>query len=603
MIRVADYIATFVSDQLNVKDVFMLTGAGIMHLTDAVACNPKLRGVCVHHEQSAAMALEAYARTNQNMGVGYFTTGPGATNAITGLAGAWQDSVACLFISGQSKRSEASHQAGIPGLRQFGVQELDVMPAVSSMTKYAVQITDPQRIRYELEKAVFIARSGRPGPVWLDMPMDVQAAKIDPSTLVGFTPNADEAAVPKASDAEIAEIAAWLQSSERPVIIAGRGVRLAGAREELKTLATRWNIPVVTPYLGVDNLRHDLDVYIGKTGVKGDRPANYAMQNSDLVLAIGSSLHVSVIGYDYGQFARAAKKVVVDIDLTSHRKKTIAIDRLLHADAKDFLQRVIKALEASSFAGAPKAWLDRCVAWKRKYPVLQPEYKDTAGAINIYSFVDALSRASAEGDVFISDAGSAFYAVSQGVQLTKDNQRYLPSGAMATMGYSLPAAMGVSAATGDGRVLAVTGDGSFQQNLQELSMVEHYGFPIKLFVLNNNGYLSIRASQKNYFEKRFIGESPESGVPIPDTLKLAEVYGIPAERVSDISKLDEVLARALAHKGPYIVDVVTPPEQLIIPTVSSRVNPDGSMSSRPLEDMFPFLEREEYLGNLLVDEV
>ncbi|WP_373989528.1 thiamine pyrophosphate-binding protein [Duganella sp. BuS-21] len=603
MNRVADYIATFVSDHLQVKDVFMLTGAGIMHLTDAVACNPKLRGVCVHHEQSASMALEAYARTNENMGVGYFTTGPGATNAITGLAGAWQDSVACMFISGQSKRAEASHNAGVPGLRQFGVQELDVLPLVSSISKYAVQIQDPQKIRYELEKAAWIARSGRPGPVWIDVPMDVQAARIDASTLVGFTPEPADTVLPTATDAEIVEIAEWLQSAERPVIIAGRGVRLAGARDLLQTLATRWNIPVVTPYLGIDNLRHDLDIYIGKTGVKGDRPANFAMQNADLVLSVGSSLHVSVIGYDYGQFGRSARKVVVDIDLTSHRKKTIAIDRLLQSDAKDFLTRLIAALDQASFAGTPAAWLARCVEWKRRYPVLLPEYVDTPGAINIYSFIDTLSRMSGEGDVFVSDAGSAFYATSQAVQLTKDNQRYLPSSAMATMGYSLPAAMGVSAATNDGRVLAVTGDGSFQQNLQELAMVAHYNFPIKLFVLNNNGYLSIRASQKNYFERRFIGESPESGVPIPDTLKICGAYGVACERVSDLSQLEAVIARALAHDGPYVVDVVTPPDQLIIPTVSSRVNADGSMSSRPLEDMFPFLEREEYLGNLLIDEV
>lgn len=602
MVRVADYVATFISDSLKVKDVFMLTGAGIMHLTDGVACNPKLRAICVHHEQSASMALEAYARTNESMGVGYFTTGPGATNAVTGLAGAWQDSVACLFISGQSKRSETYRHAQVPGLRQFGVQELDVIPIVSSITKYAVQLTDPLQVRFELEKAVWIARSGRPGPVWIDIPMDVQAAKIDPGSLPSFTPG-DSPAQPSASDAEIAEIAAWLAGAQRPVLIAGRGVRLAGAQSALRELATRWNIPVVTPYLGIDNMRHDLDVYVGKTGVKGDRPANFAMQNSDLVLAIGTSLHVTVIGYDYAQFARAARKVVVDIDKTSHLKKTIVIDRLLQADAKDFIERLCLALEVSGFAGAPPAWVGRCKGWKKKYPVLLPEYGSTPDAINIYSFVDALSRLSEAGDAFVSDAGSAFYAVSQGIQLTKDRQRYIPSSAMATMGYSLPAAMGVSAALGDRRVLAVTGDGSFQQNLQELAMVKHYGLPVKLFVLNNNGYLSIRASQKNYFERRFIGESPESGVPIADTLKICEAYGIPCERVSDLAQLDAVIGRALAHEGPYVVDVVTPPEQLVIPTVSSRVNADGSMSSRPLEDMFPFLEREEYLGNLLVDEV
>lgn len=599
MTRVADYIARFISDRLGLKDVFMLTGAGIMHLTDGVAQNAKLRAICVHHEQSASMALEAYARANENFAVGYFSTGPAATNALTGLGGAWQDSVPCLFISGQVKRSETGYGAGIPGLRQFGVQELDIIPVVSSLCKYAVHLDDPQRVRYELEKCVALARSGRPGPVWLEVPMDVQAAQIDPDTLVGYE-QAHEP--PVATPADVRTVVEALGKARRPVIIAGRGVRLAGAQALLVQLASRLSIPVVTPYLGIDNLRHDLDIYIGKTGVKGDRPANFAMQNADLVLAIGTSLHVSVIGYDYAQFARAARKFVVDIDPTSHRKKTIAIDALIESDAKAFLQ-ALAAATASLDASANQPWLQRCVEWKRKYPVCLPEYAQTEGAINIYSFVDRLSALSMEGDIFVADAGSAFYAVSQGIQLTKDRQRYIPSSAMATMGYSLPAAIGVSAATGDARVLAVTGDGSLQQNIQELQTLLHYELPVKLFVLNNDGYLSIRSSQKNYFKQRYIGEGPRSGVTMPDTLKLCDAYGIPAARVADLAQLDAALRLALDTPGPYVLDVVCPPEQAIIPSVSSRVNPDGSMSSRPLEDMAPFLDRVEYRGNLLVDEV
>lgn len=599
MIRVADYIAWFISDKLGLKDVFMLTGAGIMHLTDGVAQNPALRALCVHHEQSASMALEAYARANEHFAVGYFSTGPAATNAITGLGGAWQDSVPCLFISGQVKRSETGYHAGIPGLRQFGVQELDIIPVVSSLCKYAVHLSDPQRVRYELEKCFAIAKAGRPGPVWLEVPMDVQAAQIDPDSLAGYN---EPITVPTPQPSDIADIAQALLHAQRPVIIAGRGVRLSGAQKELIQLATRLSIPVVTPYLGIDNLRHDLDIYIGKTGVKGDRPANFTMQNSDLVLAIGTSLHVSVIGYDYGQFARAARKFVVDIDPTSHRKKTIDIDRLVESDAKAFLQ-ALDVATASQDASQRHNWLQRCVGWKQKYPVCQPEYARTKGVINIYSFVDRLSALSAPGDLFVSDAGSAFYAVSQGIQLTKDHQRYIPSSAMATMGYTLPAAIGVSAAVGDKRVLAVTGDGSFQQNIQELQTLLHYELPVKLFVLNNDGYLSIRASQKNYFKERYIGEGPRSGVTMPDTLKLCEAYGIPAARVTELADLDQALRTALEIPGPFVLDIICPPEQAIVPTVSSRVNPDGSMSSRPLEDMAPFLDRDEYRGNLLIDEV
>lgn len=600
VMRVADYIANFISDELGIKDVFMLTGAGSMHLTDGVACNPKLRAICVHHEQSASMALEAYARANENFAVGYFSTGPAATNALTGLGGAWQDSVPCLFISGQVKRSETAFSSGVDGLRQFGVQELNIIPVVQSLCKCVVHLTDPQMVRYELERLVATAKQGRPGPVWLEVPMDVQAASIDPEALPSYS---SEYEIPEAHSDDISIVRNLLAQSVRPVIVAGRGVRLAGAQKLLKEFASKLKIPVVTPYLGIDNLRHDLDIYIGKTGVKGDRAANFAMQNSDLILAIGTSLHVSVVGYEYKQFARAAKKVVVDIELSSHRKKTIAIDHLIQADAKDFIANLLESIELQANVVDHSPWLEKCVGWKKKYPVCLPEYAQTKDSINIYSFVDRLSDLSQAGDFFISDAGSAFYAVSQGIYLAKPDQRYLPSSAMATMGYTLPAAIGVSAAIGDKRVLAVTGDGSFQQNIQELQTLLHYKFPVKLFILNNDGYLSIRASQKNYFKERYIGEGPKSGVTLPDTLKICEAYGVPCARVSSLSDLDTAIKLAMKTPGPYVLDIITPPEQLIIPTVSSKVNADGSMSSRPLEDMAPFLDRAEYLSNLMIDEI
>jgi len=599
MIRVSDFIAKFISDELGLKDIFMLSGAGSMHLTDGVACNPKLRAICVHHEQSASMALEAYARTNENFAVGYFSTGPAALNALTGLGGAWQDSVPCLFISGNVKRATCTHSEGVPGLRQFGVQELDIIPVVSSLCKYAVHLNKPEMVRYELEKAVSIAKSGRPGPVWLDIPMDVQSALIDPVKLPSFNTTEKK---PIASQEDIDYLVNLLVNSERPVIIAGRGVRLAGARELLKCLAVDFNIPVVTPYLGIDNLRHDLDVYIGKTGVKGDRAANFSMQNSDLIIAIGSSLHISVVGYEYEQFARSAKTVVIDIDLTSHQKKTIKIDRMIQSDAFAAIEKLLKTLNLSQFK-MRRDWLDRCVGWKKNYPVCLPEYKNTVDAINVYSFMDRLSHFAGPGDIFIGDAGSAHYAVSQGVKLLHDNQRYIPSSAMGTMGYTVPAAIGVSAALGGKRVLAITGDGSLQLNIQELQTYLHYQLPIKLFIWNNNGYLSIRASQKNYFKERYIGEGSRSGVSIPDTIKIANAYGIAAARVKDLEKLDQAIIMALEYEGPYILEIITPSEQQIIPTVSSRINADGSMSSRPLEDMAPFLDRDEYQKNMIVPTI
>ena len=596
--RVADFVAKFILEELDVKHVFTLTGAGIMHLTDGLACNKKLKTICPHHEQTASMALEAYSRATENFGVGIFTTGPGSTNAITGLAGAWQDSVPCLFISGQVKLAEASSQSGIKKLRQFGVQELDIIPIVESITKYAVTITQPEKIRYELEKASHIAKSGRPGPVWIEIPMDIQSAKIS-DELEKFENEQSEN--PEINENQIKSVIELLQNAKRPIIISGQGVRIAGAIELLTKFVKLFKIPVVTSYLGIDTIRHDEESYIGKIGVKGERAGNLAMQNSDLILSIGSSLHVSVIGYNYKQFARGAKKIIIDIDEITHKKKTIDIDQFVHADAKDFLNILLKQLtEGDSLNYA--SWLEMCNKWKKKYPTCLPEYKNTKDEINSYFLIEQICKNSKAGDIFVSDAGGTFYAVSQAVTLTKPNQRYIPSSAMATMGYSLPAAIGISIATGN-RVISFTGDGSLQQNIQEFQTLVEYNLPVKLFVLNNDGYHSIRTSQTNYFQKRYIGESSKSGISFPDTVKIAEAYGVKAFRIDQPSQITNVVNQVLNYDGPVVCDVIVPREQEIIPTVASIVNDDGSMSSRPLEDMYPFLDRKEYKNNLYVKEV
>lgn len=597
--RVADFIANFIYEELGVHHVFILTGAGIMHLTDGIAKHGKIKAICPHHEQTSSMALEAYSRVTENFGVGYFTTGPGSTNAITGLGGAWQDSVPCLFISGQVKRSESSYNSGISGLRQFGVQELNIIPVVESLCKYTVELNDPTKTRYEFEKAVHIAKSGRPGPVWIDIPMDVQGATIDEEKLERYIVKDEK---PTLDKEKIKITINWLKNAKRPVIIAGRGIRIAKAIPVLAELVEKYKIPVVTTYLGIDNMRSDDPCYIGKTGVKGDRPANFAMQNSDLIIAIGTSLHVSVIGYDYTQFAREAKKIVIDIDETSHKKKTINIDLMINVDAKEALTEILTLVKGSHL-DSYLPWLSQCQRWKTKYRVRLPEYDNTQNGINSYVFVDELSKHASEGDIFISDAGGTFYTVSQGIQLLKPNQRYIPSSAMATMGYTLPAAIGASVANGWKRVLAITGDGSFQQNIQELQTVVEYKLPIKLFVLNNDGYNSIRVSQKNYFNNRFIGESPISGISFPDTLKIAAAYGIKTIRIHTQEELSQKIDEALYYDGPVVCDVIVPRDQPIIPTVSSIVNKDGSMSSRPLEDMAPFLDRDEYRSNLYVKEI
>ncbi len=597
--RVADFIAEFVYSKLLVKHVFMVTGAGIMHLTDGVALHGKLQTICPHHEQTSSMAIDAYSRATENIGVGFFTSGPGATNAITGLGGAWQDSVPCLFISGQVKRKETTNDAKISGLRQFGVQELDLIPIVKSLCKYAITLDDPSKVKYEFEKATHIAKSGRPGPVWIQIPMDVQSAIIDETKLEGFSIK-DETPIVK--DGEIETIIQLLKKSSRPVIISGQGIRISGAISLLEEFTSKFKIPVVTPYLGIDTIRHDLYQYIGKTGVKGDRAANFAMQNSDLVIAIGSSLHVTVIGYTYEHFAREAKKIVIDIDDISHKKNTIKIDQFVLSDAKKFFEKLQKFTENENLNDYSK-WVKQCNDWKKKYPVCLLEYKKIKGKLNSYLLIDTLCKHSKENDIFVSDAGGTFYATSQAIKLEKKGQRYIPSSAMATMGYSLPAAIGISVATDKKRVLALTGDGSFQQNIQELQTVVEYNLPIKLFVLNNGGYESIRTSQKNYFERRFLGEGNQSGLSFPDTEKIAKAYGIKFIKINEYEELDKKLDEILNFEGPVICEVIVPSDQQIIPTVSSKVNPDGTMSSRPLEDMYPFLDKEEYKNNLFVDEV
>ena len=597
--RVADFIADFIFEELNVKHVFMVTGAGIMHLTDGVASHPKLQAICPHHEQTSSMAIDAYSRASENFGVGFFTSGPGGTNAVTGLCGAWQDSVPCLFISGQVKKKETTNNAKISGLRQFGVQELDMIPIVKYACKYATTLNDPNKVKYEFEKAVHIAKSGRPGPVWIQIPMDVQSSIIDETKLNGFEP---DDVIPTASDAEVDKIIKLLKKSKRPVIIAGQGIRISGAISLLEKFTSKFKIPVVTPFLGIDTIKSDLLQYVGKTGVKGDRPANFAMQNSDLIIAIGTSLHVTVIGYTYKHFAREAKKIVIDIDKKSHKKKTIDIDSFILSDAKKFFEKIIKFTENETLNDYAK-WIKQCNEWKKKYPVCLPEYKQNKKSLNSYLLIDTLCKHSKKNDIFVSDAGGTYYATCQAIQLTKPGQRYIPSGAMATMGYSLPAAIGISVATNKGRVIALTGDGSFQQNLQELQTLIEYDLPVKLFVLNNDGYESIRVSQKNYFDNRLIGESNQSGVSFPDTLKIAKAYGIKAVKIRNYQELERKLDGILNFDKAVIIDVIMPRDQPIVPTVSSIVNPDGTMSSRPLEDMFPFLDRDEYRSNLHVDEI
>ena len=593
--RVVDYITDRLYKE-GAKDIFMVTGGGMMFLSDSVHTHGKVRTVCNHHEQASAMGAVGYAKYNEGIGVAYTSTGCGATNAMTGLLSAWQDNVPCVFVSGQVKRKETTHNADVP-LRQIGTQEADIVALVEPITKYAVMVNEPNEIAYHLEKALYLAKTGRSGPVWIDVPMDVQGAIIDPKKLKKFNPKKEKQAyktIP--TKTECAKFERMLEKAERPVIIAGQGIRLAKALPEFRKFVKKYKIPVVAPYLGVSNLPTADPLYIGVIGTKASRSGNLAMQNADLIISLGSRLSVTAIGYEYDLFAREAKKVVVDIDPIEHKKKTIKIDLFINADLKEFF----KVCKPKSPVGT-KAWRDTCLAWKEKYPVCLPEYRTYKKKVSMYHFVDTLTKLMDTDAVVVSDAGSAFYVTTQTINI-RDKQRYITSGGQAEMGYTLPASIGACVAK-QGEAIGITGDGSFQMNIQELQTIAHNKLPVKTFVLNNSGYLSIRATQNKFFEGRLIGTGPESGVSIPDTEKIAHAYGLKYFKLDNSATLEKDIKKILQYKGPVLCEVICPKNEPVVPAAASVRREDGTMVSRPLEDMMPFLDREEYRSNMIVKPV
>lgn len=593
MMRVTDYIADYVY-KLGIQDVFMLSGGGMMFLSDGIAMHPKLKAICTHHEQAAAMAAVSYAKYNGNIGVAYLTTGCGGTNAVTGVLNGWQDNIPCLFISGQSKRKETIENSGL-ALRQFGVQEADIISIVRSITKYAVMVHEPQEIAYHLDKAVFLAKSGRPGPVWLDIPMDVQSALIEEKKLHRFSPAPEGKTYREipTSD-EISYVKNALQKAKRPVVLAGQGIRLSHAMDEFRGFIENSKIPVVVSRLGFGLLPTDHPSYVGCIGNKGTRAGNFAVQNADLIIALGSRLSVSTTGHEYSMFGREAKVIVVDIDPIEHKKNTVRIDLFINADAKIFLQKI-----SSAETGKLEEWTRKCQEWKEQYPVCLPEYAKSKNGINLYYFVDQLSKKLKSDSVVVGDAGSAVYVPPQCLQL-RDGQRYITSGGQAEMGYTVPACIGISAAKGGAEVVGITGDGSLQLNIQELQTIVHNNMPIKIFVWNNDGYLSIRATQKKFFDRRFIGTDKTSGISFPELRKIAAAYGIKYFKTASSKRLPNVIEKVMAYPGAAICEVICLRDQEIMPSVSAFTKEDGTIVSKPIEDMYPFLDREEFEKQMII---
>ena len=578
--RVADYLMSRLADA-GAAHVFLLPGGGAMYLNDALVCEKRLTPVPCHHEQACGIAAEAWGRVRETFGVCMVTTGPGATNVITPVAGAWIESIPMLVISGQVKRPD--RLAGRP-LRQGGVQEVDIVPMVKTITKYAVTVDDPKQIRYHLERALFEMKDGRNGPVWLDIPLDVQAAPINPDELPGFTPDATPAT---ALNTLAGEVMAMIGKAERPLLLAGHGVRLSGAAKAFTALAERLQVPVATTWNALDLLPWEHPLCAGRPGVVALRGANFAVQNCDLLISIGCRLDNIITAYNPRGFARGAKKIVIDVDRNEIDKLDMDIALSVAADAREF----INALSQVDTPVAQKdtaPWIERCADWKRRYPVNDGQPFPERGPINHYHFVSALSDAiPAETLVSTGSSGLAvevFYTVFR----NKPGQRVFLTSGLGSMGYGLPAAIGACLANAGKPMVAVESDGSLQLNLQELATLVAQKLPITLIIMNNGGYASIRNTQRNYFSERYVGTGPEAGLMLPDLEALATTYGLPFLRIGDASQLP-LMAGMLNASGPCLIDVQLTPNETLSPKVAALPQADGSMLSMPLEDMSPLL--------------
>ena len=599
MKRVADFVFEHLH-ATGTRDVFLLTGGGAMFLNDALGRVAGLNYVCCHHEQACAMAAEAYARVSGKTGVVSVTTGPGGINALNGVFGAWTDSIPMLVISGQVKRETIMTSYDLPRLRQLGDQEADMVRMAEGITKYAVQVREPESIRYHLEKALHLAATGRPGPCWLDIPIDVQSALIDPDRLEGYTPEPDPEIATGAELAESArEVLRRLGEADRPALLVGSGIRLAGAMELLERVADKLGIPVTTAWTGNDVFPTDHPLCCGRPGTIGDRPGNFTVQNSDALLVLGSRLNIRQVSYNWKDFARNAFKMWVDIDPAELDKPTVRPDLGIVADLREFLEELERQVDGRVFPTERHAeWLAWCRERVERYPVVTREQREAGPMINPYHFLDVMIRRLEAGDIVACGDGAACVIPFQVGHMKRGMRMFCNSGD-ASMGYDIPASIGAAFAAPGQRIVCLAGDGSGMLNIQELQTIAHHRLPIKVFLLNNGGYLSIRMTQGNFFKGNFVGEGPRSGVSFPDFVRVAEAFGLKSARLEG-NNFEEGLDAFLASEGPGLCEVMLDPDQQFEPKLSSRQLPDGKIVSASLEDMAPFLEREELESNMLV---
>lgn len=592
--KLSDYVFQFLVKH-DITHVFGIVGGANSHLADSLARNPNIRMICTQHEQAAAMAAEGYARASGKIGAVLVTSGPGGTNAITGTCGAWTDSIPCVFISGQLPTNLTTDGKTI---RQLGVQQLNIIEIVKSFTKYAVMIINPNSIKYHLQKAFHLAISGRPGPVWLDIPTEIQRANIDPEILSNFSDKAESYVIDIKQQLEISEL---IGQAKRPILIAGNGIRLAGAEKEFLDLVGCLGFPVITTWSGIDLISHNHPLYIGCAGVMGQRGANYAVANADLILSIGSRLDTRQVGNSPELYARSAKKIVVDIDPHELAKKLIQIDVPVICNARYFINWLLYSIKSQRRIQDISSWVSRCGWWREKYPVVPDSYSLKHNMINSYVFIEKLCRQLAEDETVVTDMGASLTCTMQTFRKREQGQRLFTNIGFAAMGFGLPSAIGAWFGSQNRRIIGIFGDGGFQMNIQELQTVIHYQIPIIIFILNNKSYLTIKHTQETFFEGYYAGSELGSGYSAPNFVEIGRAYGLTTFRLDSAANLNEKIKLVLDNHGPTLCEIMMDENQALVPV--AMLDKSKGYAGSPLERMYPFLPEEEHRANMIIDPV
>ena len=587
--KVSDYIVKFVNEEMGVKDVFMLSGGGWMHLLDSLGRNKNINYICNLHEQAASIAAEAYGQYTNNIGVAFVTTGPGGTNTVTGLAAGWIDATPMMIISGQAKTADL---IGDSGLRQKGVQEINIIDIVKPVTKYAVTVLNPNEIKYHLQKAYYLATTGKKGPVWVDVPLDVQGADVDENSLKSFVPEEQNISYP-----EIGKIIELINNSKRPLFLAGNGIYLSGAKDIFLALVNKLNIPVLTTWKTIDFFDDTDKLYVGRPGAIASRGANFNLQNCDLLISVGARLDLPQTAFNYKNFAKNAAKVLIDIDIAELNKYRNEKDLFYKWDEKVFLNELDHNSDKITYKD--NGWIEQCNILKNKYPLVLDEYRALKEKVNTYVLIDSLSRNLTQEDVIVPGSSGSCSEITCQAFKCKKGQVFLNNQGLGSMGFGLPASIGACVASNKRRTICINGDGGFVMNIQELETVRRLNLPIKYFILNNDGYGSIKNMQNSHFQGFYVGCDKTSGVTLPDFEKIAKSYELSYYKIDNQADIDVKVNDVLNMPGPVICEVIISEDTVTKPRAASKKLENGSMMSMPIENMWPYLPEEELQSNLI----